>query len=221
MSVSSRSSSFRIRPDGYATGAIRAIGEGEKVRTVRISLQGFRPEGNVLDVGAGGECVIARALRRRITGLELRREEIEEVAARGLGVDVDWVAGDARRLAFSDGSFAVVTFFFTLMYMTSADDRRRAVGEAARVLRRGGELYVWDFALPGRSGGFAGLVEVVLPGGEVVNAGYGFRGKHAAQTARGICRYLEHAGLHLVDQHTGEGWFSLVARKAMAWRAPW
>lgn len=50
---------------------------------------------------------------------------------------------DARSLDFSDGCFDQVTAFYALLYM-DAEGQRRAIAEAARVLRKGGSLCIWD-----------------------------------------------------------------------------
>ncbi|MGN1249380.1 MAG: class I SAM-dependent methyltransferase [Candidatus Spyradocola sp.] len=50
---------------------------------------------------------------------------------------------DARSLDFPDESFDHVTAFYALLYM-DAEDQCRAIAEAARVLRKGGSLCIWD-----------------------------------------------------------------------------
>jgi ubiquinone/menaquinone biosynthesis C-methylase UbiE len=55
--------------------------------------------------------------------------------------DLDFVEGDAKALAFEDGSFDAVVFHTTLCHVSDPDV---ALGEAFRVLRAGGRLAVFD-----------------------------------------------------------------------------
>ena len=50
---------------------------------------------------------------------------------------------DGTDLQFDDGSFDHVTFFYSLMFM-SQREQEQAIQEAARVLKHGGELHIWD-----------------------------------------------------------------------------
>jgi SAM-dependent methyltransferase len=50
--------------------------------------------------------------------------------------------GDARRLSAADGSVEVVLLFGPLYHLTDPEDRSRALGEAARVVRSGGLVFV-------------------------------------------------------------------------------
>jgi ubiquinone/menaquinone biosynthesis C-methylase UbiE len=61
--------------------------------------------------------------------------------ARKLGRDADLRVGDAHNLPFSDASFDTVVV--TLALCTIPDDRR-ALAEAARVLRPGGQLLLLE-----------------------------------------------------------------------------
>jgi ubiquinone/menaquinone biosynthesis C-methylase UbiE len=61
----------------------------------------------ILDVGAGGEGLVARLKGEGVCGVDLRKEEIQEI--RGRGVDCNWVVCDARRLCFKDEAFDLVS----------------------------------------------------------------------------------------------------------------
>ena len=50
---------------------------------------------------------------------------------------------DATEMAFADNTFDNVTSFYTLMYM-NADEQNKALCEAARVLKPGGQMHIWD-----------------------------------------------------------------------------
>jgi ubiquinone/menaquinone biosynthesis C-methylase UbiE len=78
-----------------------------------------------------------------LTGIELSPKmfELARRRARELGRDADLRVGDAHNLPFPDASFDTVVV--TLALCTIPDDRR-ALAEAARVLRPGGQLLLLE-----------------------------------------------------------------------------
>jgi ubiquinone/menaquinone biosynthesis C-methylase UbiE len=105
-------------------------------------------DGQVLDVGTGPGVLLAEIARARpdlrVTGIDLSADmvaaakrninEFGERASVGLGDVVD--------LPFEDGRFGLIVTSFSLHHWA---DVERAVPELARVLRPGGQLYVYDF----------------------------------------------------------------------------
>lgn len=94
--------------------------------------------GSILDIGGGGEAVIGQIYKDRVTAIDNCKEELEEApdcCSKQLM--------DATELSFPDDSFDNVTFFYTLMYMT-AEEQQKSICEAARVLRVGKQMYIWD-----------------------------------------------------------------------------
>lgn len=79
----------------------------------------------------------------RLTGIELSPKmlDLARRRARELGRDADLRVGDAHNLPFPDASFDTVVA--TLALCTIPDDRR-ALAEAARVLRPGGQLLLLE-----------------------------------------------------------------------------
>jgi len=103
-----------------------------------------RARGEVLEVAVG----TGRNLRFypedvRLTGIELSPKmlDIARRRARELGREAGLRVGDAQNLPFPDASFDTVVA--TLALCTIPDDRR-AVAEAARVLRPGGRLLLLE-----------------------------------------------------------------------------
>ena len=94
--------------------------------------------GPILDLGGGGEGVIGLIYGGQVTAIDNRQEELDEAPEGPVKLVMD-----AAALAFADGSFQTVTAFFSLMYMDRTT-QGRAVREAARVLRPGGQLHLWD-----------------------------------------------------------------------------
>ena len=91
---------------------------------------------SVLEVGCGeGELAerLQRALGVAVVAVDQSERMVELARARG----VDARLGDVQELPFDDGSFDVAVAAWMLYH---APDLDRAVGELARVLRRGGRL---------------------------------------------------------------------------------
>lgn len=104
---------------------------------ISINLTLKNIEGKILDVG-GGEGVIGQLYGRQVIAIDNRQEELDETS----GVFQKMLM-DARKLDFEDNHFDAVTFFYSLMFMDKST-QQQAIAEAARVLRPGGTLYIWD-----------------------------------------------------------------------------
>jgi ubiquinone/menaquinone biosynthesis C-methylase UbiE len=103
--------------------------------------------GRVLEIACGTGRVTAH-LRKRLAGAEIIATDVNEdmlaVARQRLGeTGVHWQAADAQELPFGEGYFDVVVCQFGLMFVP---DRPKALLEAYRVLRPGGQLLfsTWD-----------------------------------------------------------------------------
>jgi SAM-dependent methyltransferase len=110
----------------------------------------LEPASDVLDVPCG-EGRIGRALAKRghhVTGIDITERFLEEGRQRAEadGVEMRFVHGDMRRLAF-DGEFdAVVNFWGSFGYFDAEGDRAVADG-VARALRSGGRLLIETITL--------------------------------------------------------------------------
>jgi SAM-dependent methyltransferase len=96
--------------------------------------------GDTLEVGIGqGRTLPCYPAGIRLTGIELSPAMLGQAVrrARELGREVDLRVGDAAALPFPDEHFDTIVFCFSLC--TIPDDRR-AIAEAARVLRTGGRI---------------------------------------------------------------------------------
>jgi ubiquinone/menaquinone biosynthesis C-methylase UbiE len=122
-------------------------------RIVRRAAVG--PADDVLDVacGTGNAALRAAQAGARVVGVDLTPELLEEGArlAEQLGVEVQWVEGDAEALPMEDASFDVVVSVFGCMF---APRHRVAAAELARVLRPGGRLAVSAWTPDGAMGEF-------------------------------------------------------------------
>ncbi len=111
-----------------------------------------RPGQHLLDVAGGTGDIAFRFLRRagdsaRATVVDLTEPMLAEgqkrAEAANLADQLDWVAGDAMALPFSDNSFDAYTISFGIRNVTRIED---ALSEAFRVLRPGGRLMVLEFS---------------------------------------------------------------------------
>jgi ubiquinone/menaquinone biosynthesis C-methylase UbiE len=136
---------------------------GSKVGKLRarerlLNTISWRGDETVLDVGCGRGLMLIGAAKRLTTGKAIgvdiwqsedlsgnRPEATRENAhLEGVAERVEVRDGDARRLPFPDGTFDVVVSKTVLHNIYSRAERRRAVGEIARVLKPGGRLLIAD-----------------------------------------------------------------------------
>jgi ubiquinone/menaquinone biosynthesis C-methylase UbiE len=122
----------------------------------RIGLKG---DEQLLDLGCGRGVVLIEAARRLPTGRAVGADlwsgkdqsgnspeaALANAAAAGVADRVEVHTADMTALPFADGTFDVVTSALAIHNIPSAEGRYRAVDEAMRVLRPGGQLLVADF----------------------------------------------------------------------------
>jgi arsenite methyltransferase len=121
----------------------------------RLELKG---DERLLDIGCGRGAVLLMAAQRlprgRAVGIDLwstkdQSGNAESVTRRnakleGVADRVELHTGDMRQLPFADDAFDVVVSSLAIHNVPGADQRARAVREAARVLKKGGTLMIAD-----------------------------------------------------------------------------
>ena len=163
-------------------------------------------KGSILDIGGGGEAVIGQMYGNRVTAIDNCQEEIDEVpdCCRELLMD-------AGELSFSDGSFDNVTFFYTLMYMTK-ETQRKAIREAARVLKEGGRMCIWDCTiLSAYPDPFVVDLDIQIAN-KKIHTSYGIV-KQDKQSSVSISQLLKDAGLYIISLIAEGGQFSIQCIK--------
>lgn len=169
----------------------------------RVSVSGW-----ILDLGGGGEGVIGQLYGDRVVAIDRRKEELEEAAGGPLKV-----IADAGRLPFLDDTFAAATAFFFWFYVPTAE-QPALFAEAARVLRPGGRLHIWDADIPPREERtqriYAVPLVVHLPD-RTIETGYGTRWKGRTQTVDSLVRAGEGAGFVIEERHADGGLITLTA----------
>jgi ubiquinone/menaquinone biosynthesis C-methylase UbiE len=172
---------------------------------VKVSLE--RLEGFIVDIGAGGEGIIAKTCGRDAVCLDISKREIDE--ARSRGAVAHWVLGDACSMPFRNSSFDAATFFFSLMYIKTLERKRAVLVEAKRVLKSDGLLYLWDAIIGEKPDLHVVFVDASLPDGEKVFTGYGVRGNGKEQTLELLIRLALEAGFKIDRTESHKDWFTV------------
>jgi ubiquinone/menaquinone biosynthesis C-methylase UbiE len=111
------------------------------------ALQGFRPHGDVLEIGAGSGAMAAELLTMfpdvRLTVTDVDDEMVAAASARlsPFGDRATARPADATALPFPDGAFDAVLSWVMLHHTMEWE---KALAEAIRVLRPGGQLVGYD-----------------------------------------------------------------------------
>ncbi|UCE09782.1 MAG: class I SAM-dependent methyltransferase [Candidatus Thorarchaeota archaeon] len=165
--------------------------------------------GWILDIGAGGEGIIGLLGGTRVVGVDKSRTELEETSDDSLRIVMD-----ARDLGFLDGTFETATLFYSLMYM-SLETVDNVLEEVKRVLKPGGELYIWDaiVEVPPEVDKkyFLVQVSVVFPDGRLGEGRYGMDiRRQGIETFKEIA---QHHGFVVLNEEAKEHSFFLRLRK--------
>jgi len=166
-----------------------------------------RLEGVVLDVGGGGEGMIAKTCGEATVCVDISKEEIGE--ARSRGARANWVLCDAGSMPFRNGSFDVAAFFFSLMYVKTPERKRAVVIETKRVLKSDGLLCLWDATVRKEPDLNVIFVDASLPDGERIYTGYGVKGRDdKEQTLELVGKLALEAGFKVARTESHKNWFT-------------
>ena len=140
------------------------------IDTQQVDLSEIDFPGPTLDIGGGGEGVIGQINDEELIVIDQREDELLEASSGGIKLVMD--AGD---LKFLDNSFAHATSFFTFMYIPP-EEHQRVFAQIYRVLKEGGQFWVWDVQMPDKGAReenvFVVPLQVKLKGKEI-ETGYG------------------------------------------------
>ncbi len=170
-----------------------------------------RLEGFVIDVGAGGEGMIAKTCGKETVCVDINKREIDE--ARSRGTVANWVLCDACFMPFKNDTFDVATFFFSLMYIKTFERKHTVMTEAKRVLKSDGLLYLWDATIREKPDLYVVFIEANLPDEEKIYTGYGVKGKEKEQTLELINKLALEAGFKVTKELCKNEIFQLEMQK--------
>lgn len=177
----------------------------------RVIVEDFDAEGFILDVGGGGEGIIGRLKGSQVVAIDPDRGELEEAPVGPLKIVMD-----ARDLKFLDGTFELVTSFFTLMYIDRSD-HQRVFDEVRRVLGPGGRFVIWDVSIPERVDGEQDVLvvplTVSLPSTEV-ETGYGVVWPEEPFGLPDYVELAEQTGFDVVEARDDGSVFYLALRRS-------
>lgn len=163
--------------------------------------------GTILDIGGGGEGVIGQVYNQQVISIDNRQEELDEAPS-----NCKKILMDATCLDFQAEYFEHITFFYSLMYMDKAV-QKKAICEAIRVLCMGGDIHIWDAKINSAYPEPFIVNLDINAAGKQIHTSYGIIKENASQNADtfiGLC--LEY-GLKLSNNHTGDGHFYLRFKK--------
>jgi ubiquinone/menaquinone biosynthesis C-methylase UbiE len=115
---------------------------------------------DVVDIGCGPGGLVRDLARRgaRMIGIEISEQQLAAARARDEGSGARYEVGRAQALPLEDGSVDVAVFLRTLHHVPPPD-LSRALGEARRVLRPAGALYVAEPLPEGSYFALSSLIE--------------------------------------------------------------
>jgi len=114
------------------------------IKEQKVDLSNIRLEGLILDIGGGGQGVIGQFKKDKVIAIDHNKRELEEAPEGGLKIIMD-----AGELKFLNNTFDTVTSFFTFMYIPKSE-HQKIFKEIYRVLKKDGNLVLWDVIIPKR-----------------------------------------------------------------------
>lgn len=176
----------------------------------KIELSELHSEGPILDIGGGGEGLVSRIEGAKVYAIDIRLSEIREAQIHG--PPANWFVGDGQSLCFQDSVFDVVTFWFSLGYMSDWSIKTNVLQEAYRVLGKEGKLSILASNIPKSCQRLTFWGHFTLPDGTVSQTGYGVRGGQD-QTLDRMTTLLKKIGFKIQSQEDNDAWFKIKAIK--------
>ena len=175
-----------------------------------ISLQSI-PTGSILDIGGGGEGIIAQIGKKMVTAIDKLQSEIDE--AKPHSPEATWILADASKLDFPNSHFDNATAFFSGMYMTKTE-LQSVFQETYRVLPKNGELWLWDAVISYEVGPFIIPIRVITPTSKEIETAYGKRRVTTDRTIDQVSALLIDLGFTVDVISSNQFWYFLKAKKA-------
>ena len=154
---------------------------------------------SILALGCGTGVEVREVLRRpdfrgRVTAVDISADLVERgkglAEQEGFAGRIEWLVGDAQELRLSDGAFDLVLAHTLVSHVP---DPKRVVQEAARVVRPGGTVVIFDGDYATKTFGVDREVDEKIISGVIANP----------RVMRAMPQLLREVGLKLVDSR---GW---------------
>ncbi|HMA59538.1 MAG TPA: class I SAM-dependent methyltransferase [Halanaerobiales bacterium] len=166
--------------------------------------------GRILDIGGGGEAVMAQVYGDNVVAIDIDEEELlESPENQALKIVMD-----ARNLYFLENQFEMVTSFFTLMYLEN-NDIGQVFEEVKRVLKPNRSFLIWDLTIPARQSHkeevYAAQVEVNF-NENTINTGYGARWQDNEQSMETFINLAKDYNFSVLEKRQGDKFFFVELR---------
>ena len=119
------------------------------------------------------------------------------------------MVADGTALPYKNNSFDNATAFFSCMYM-SDDVKENVFKETRRVLKKGGEFWVWDANMLPKNNVFAIRLQADILEKRSIKTVYGVKAKD--QSVDSICGLLHEAGFESEVIKNHKYWFFIKAK---------
>jgi len=176
----------------------------------KVDLSQVTLNGRILDIGGGGEGIIAQIKGESVVAIDPNKKELEEAPSKG---DLKIVM-DAKDLKFLDNTFDTVTSFYTLMYIPK-EDHKRVFQEIYSVLKNDGEFVIWDSVMPIKGDTDKSIFIIKLEvniGAKKIETGYGVQWKKE-QNSEYFSNLAKDVGFEMLESNEEKFTFYLRLRK--------
>ncbi len=180
----------------YLTSEEAYLRKAEVDGLSKIDIRNIKIDGDILDIGAGGEGVISLNYPDQVFGIAL--EEHKEHFAKAPSCRLK-ILMDARDLKFLDNTFENITAFFTFMYI-DFNDYPKVFSEISRVLKTNGKFFFWDMNFPesrSEKEFYIRFFEIETKT-KKVDTGYGCDWKNRSHKKEILDEFAEKAGLECI-----------------------
>lgn len=140
---------------------IISLGTHKYAKSMSIKNLSIKPRDKILDLCCGtGDLAIQMKKQQpeaEITGVDFSEKMLEIAMKKSRNENIAFINADCTRLPFADNSFDVITMGFGLRNIS---DTNKALSEAYRVLKYGGQFLHIDF---GRKNFFSKIFDKITP----------------------------------------------------------
>ncbi len=157
----------------------------------KVCLNSIDVGGLILDVGGGGEGLVARIGGDKVCAVDINLDKIRE--ARIHKESANWFNCDGRNLCFKSKVFDMATLWFALGYMRTWQMKESVLREVYRVLKDEALLSIWACRVDCEEAAAIIRTDISFPNGTTSRFGFGLVGQQD-QTLETVSMLLESVG---------------------------